>query len=67
MIVVGGYYREICERPSWNTVFGSGGRAVASLVGITPHLELHTYCQQERLPNLDTFEDQGVSLHVHPS
>ena len=67
MIVAGGYYRELCERPSWNGVFGSGGRAVTSLVGLTPHLEFHTYCQQERLTTLEAMEEQGVSLHVCPS
>ena len=67
MIVAGGYYHELCERPSWNAVFGSGGRAVTSLAGLTPHLELHTYCQRERFPSLETIEDHAVSLHVFPS
>ena len=67
MIVAGGYYRELCERPFWNAVLGSGGRAVTSLAGLTPHLELHTYCQRERLPSLEAIEDHGVSLHVCPS
>lgn len=37
MIVIGGIYEERCERPHWNQIFGSGGRAacvISKLFGV---------------------------------
>ena len=67
LIIAGGYYHELCDRPRWNASFGSGGRAAAALVGVTPHVELYTYCQQQRLASLKNIQDRGISLHVSPS
>ena len=41
--IVGGLYRELCETPAWDAFFGSGGRAVAALAGVSPSVRLHTY------------------------
>ncbi len=43
MIVAGGSYREICLRPSWHRIFGSGGRAAAVVGRLSPGSSLHTY------------------------
>lgn len=41
--IVGGLYQELCETPAWDAIFGSGGRAAAALVGVSPSIRLHTY------------------------
>lgn len=43
MDIAGGIYRELCETPTWDAVFGSGGRAAAALAGVCPSVRLHTY------------------------
>lgn len=43
MKVVGGVYREICERPYWDRLFGSGLRAAAAISSLSPGSELHAY------------------------
>lgn len=43
MNVVGGLYRELCETPKWDAVFGSGGRAAAALAGVSSAIRLYTY------------------------
>ncbi|NJL71560.1 MAG: carbohydrate kinase family protein [Candidatus Competibacteraceae bacterium] len=43
MDIVGGLYQELCETPTWDAVFGSGGRAAAALTGVSPSIRLHTY------------------------
>jgi nucleoside 2-deoxyribosyltransferase len=43
LAIVGGVYRERCARPHWDEVFGSGGRAAASLARMQIPLELHAY------------------------
>ena len=60
---MGGCYREVCERPQWNATFGSGGRAAAALVGVTPQVELYTYCHPKRSTDLDGIRDRGVIVH----
>ena len=67
MIIAGGCYREICERPKWSAFFGSGVRAAAALAGVTPHVELYTYCHPERTTGLDDIRDRGVIVHALPS
>jgi hypothetical protein len=43
MIIVGGCYRELCESPSWNSVFGSGGRGAVVLAGLAPNVRLERF------------------------
>ncbi len=43
-VIVGGVYREFCIQPSWNLVYGSGGRAAHCISGlINEPIELHAY------------------------
>ena len=67
LIIAGGCYREICERPRWNAIFGSGARAAAALVGVAPRVELHTYCHPERVGRLDHIRIRGIDVHSSPS
>ena len=67
MIITGGCYKEICQCPTWNALFGSGTRAAAALVGVTPHVELHTYCHLDRMPYLYEMCAYGITIHAIPS
>ncbi|MGQ3043427.1 MAG: hypothetical protein ACT6R7_15540 [Brevundimonas aurantiaca] len=46
MDIAGGLYRELCETPAWDAVFGSGGRAASALAGVSPTVRLHAYVSQ---------------------
>jgi len=43
VIVAGGFYRELCARPRWDKLYGSGGRAVTSIATLSPGSVFHTY------------------------
>jgi hypothetical protein len=43
MIVAGGTYLEVCLRPEWRRLFGSGLRAACALARLSPGTVLHTY------------------------
>lgn len=43
MIVAGGSYLEICMRPDWRRLFGSGLRAACAIGPLSPNTILHTY------------------------
>lgn len=43
MKVAGGVYREVCERPNWDRIFGSGLRGAAAISTLSPGSELHCY------------------------
>lgn len=45
--IAGGVYRELVTWPSWNQVYGSGGRAAAALHGHVSDITLHTYLRPE--------------------
>ena len=42
-------------------------RAAAALVGITPNVELHTYCHPERMPDLYDMWADEIKIHAIPS
>jgi hypothetical protein len=41
--VIGGVYRERCLKPSWDHVFGSGGRAAIAIATMGTKVNLHAY------------------------
>lgn len=45
--VVGGVYEEYCERPYWNEVYGSAGRAVEALNMLDCDTELYAYMNEQ--------------------
>lgn len=53
--VVGGVYREVCHRPPWDEIYGSGGRAACALAKMGTAVTLHAYAKQHT----------GASLHDH--
>lgn len=44
--VVGGAYRELCLRPHWREVFGSGGRAASALAAVGHSVTLHSFVDE---------------------
>jgi nucleoside 2-deoxyribosyltransferase len=43
MIIAGGAYLEVCLRPEWRRLFGSGLRAACAVADLSPGSVLHTY------------------------
>ena len=50
--VVGGTYRERCDDPHWDQVYGSGLRAAAATSGVIKGVKLSTYVDDERREDL---------------
>lgn len=67
MIVSGGLYHEVCECPSWNAVYGSGGRAAAVLAELSESVELHTYSAQSAEVTTELYNQKKVGLRIFPS
>lgn len=51
--VVGGTYHELCLEPSWQELYGSGGRAAAALSLLDNKVSLTTYIGSKDYPSLD--------------
>ena len=65
MKIVGGIYGEICARPIWDRVFGSGGRAATALADLDSELELFGYVSERRKGSLDiSFRSLGITPHL---
>ena len=55
--VVGGAYLEKCLEPSWNKLFGSGGRAAGALTRLEEEVHLSTYIDKKNESNLKLVSD----------
>jgi hypothetical protein len=67
MIVAGGSYLEICLRPEWRRLFGSGLRAACAISRLSPGTELHTYCFEGWADDIrHTAAAFGCLAHVQP-
>ncbi len=66
MDIAGGLYRELCETPAWDAVFGSGGRAAAALVGVAPYVRLHTYSDRgtATVQAVEAFRRLGIEVNT---
>lgn len=68
MIVAGGAYLEICLRPEWRRLFGSGLRAAAAVSRLSPGTVLHTYGTGDRMKSIEysahAFDCTAI---VHPT
>lgn len=53
--VVGGLYREICARPTWNYIYGSAGRAAAAIAAMGDEVSLHTYATSHAIDEYQLF------------
>jgi len=47
--VIGGIYRERCIKPSWDHVYGSGGRAAIAIANMGSRVNLHAYVSDKSL------------------
>lgn len=47
LTIAGGVYHEQAIWPTWNQIYGSGGRAAAALRGHVDEIDLHAYAQQD--------------------
>jgi hypothetical protein len=64
--VAGGLYRETCAWPSWNHLYGSGGRAAVALGGGAALVEFHTYASEEAAETFAAYAQvYGVSVRRH--
>lgn len=55
LVIVGGWYEELCSEPHWHEFYGPGGRAAAALAGRKASIRLHTYCPPSFRPKLEYF------------
>ena len=66
--IIGGVYREICRFPSWDQIYGSGGRAAAALSNYFDEVRLHTFVSDaEKQDTLATIESFGVKVDPRSS
>lgn len=64
--VAGGFYYEQCIRPSWDEIYGSGGRAAAALATCGSDVEFHTYTSTKsaRALQMHTQAYSGLTTHT---
>lgn len=55
--IVGGTYKETCLEPTWQELFGSGGRAAVALARLDNEIKLSTY--------IDSFNLSTLSITAH--
>ena len=68
MHIVGGFYEEVCNYPTWHHYFGSGGRAVAALSSLVDNITFHTYIHEDIKPSSEYFAKvHNVTLTPQPS
>lgn len=68
MIVAGGAYLEVCLRPEWRRIFGSGLRAACAVAELSPGTVLHTYGSPDRADDIrNSAAAFGCVSHVRPS
>lgn len=71
--IAGGTYVERCVDPPWDQLFGSGGRAAASLCALDDDVSLTTYVDDRHRPALDAlaatlgFKVKAAATQTTPS
>jgi hypothetical protein len=63
MDIAGGIYRELCETPRWDAVYGSGGRAAAAVLELSAQVRLHTYVSVAHRRDVDRLRERGVEVN----
>lgn len=63
MDIAGGLYRELCEAPFWDAVYGSGGRAAAAVLELSSDVRLHTYVSAAHQGDVDRLRERGVEVN----
>ena len=64
MQIAGGFYREQCCRPSWDAMFGSGGRAAIAVCALSPGSSLHAYAEDHDNDAFVALKKQGIELQL---
>jgi hypothetical protein len=66
LAVAGGLYRETCAWPTWDHLYGSGGRAAVALGGGAVPVEFHTYASEDAAKTFAAYAQvYGVSVRRH--
>lgn len=63
--VVGGFYKERCTSPSWDEVYGSGGRAAVAIATCGSDVEFHTYTSSRSAALLQMYTEVYNKLKTH--
>lgn len=66
MHIAGGLYREICEAPHWDGVWGSGLRAAVSISGLGSTVTLHGYNCALSGELTNRLISRGIHFQSHP-
>jgi len=66
MHIAGGLYRELCQVPAWDAVFGSGGRAAAAVSALSPGSTLYTYVEDFESSRAISLKELGIELRLSP-
>jgi hypothetical protein len=67
VIIAGGSYLEICLRPEWRRLFGSGLRAASAVARLSPGTVLHTYGFEHWVKDIEHSANAfGCVAHVQP-
>lgn len=64
MHIAGGFYRELCCIPSWNAVYGSGGRAALAVSTLSKGSTLHTYAKNGDSEGASLLESLGINVRL---
>jgi hypothetical protein len=67
MDIAGGIYREICEVPPWNGVWGSGFRAAIAVSRLGSAVTLHGYFRDLSTEITRLVGSRGVTLQCYTS
>lgn len=67
MEIAGGLYRELCESPTWNAQYGSGGRAAAAISNLSSGTTLHTYVFDEHSEGVSHLQTLGINIKGIPT
>lgn len=66
--IIGGVYQETCLHPSWNEIFGSGGRAASAIAKIGGQAALHSHIAKDfELPIQTRAALEGFNIKNHKS
>lgn len=63
--VAGGFYYERCIRPSWDEIYGSGGRAAVAIATCGSDVEFHTYTSKKSAQALQMHTQVYGRLTTH--
>jgi len=64
LAIVGGVYHERCVWPDWDHLFGSGGRAAASVTTYVDNVTLVSYAEATTAAEFDPYaRSYGFTFH----